>query len=297
MTTQADPAARARAAQRSPRIVVGVDGSEHNQAAVQWACAEAKELDAELVLTAACPLYPNAPGAWAVDLSIQEFEDSTRASLTEMRERLSTTVKTISTHVRTDGAVPTLLSMADDADLVVLGQRGVGATRRIMVGSTSIGVAGRSPVPVVVVPDSWTGPRVAAGPVVVGVFLTDDPQKQRDGEVLEFAFARAARLRAPLVAVAALEKPRHGGVADATDALPAFLQPWTRRYPDVDVEARVTSDSPTAAVLEAAPDARMVVLGRHTRARHFGGFALGSTARSVLRHAPCPVAVIPLATD
>ncbi|MGZ4482837.1 MAG: universal stress protein [Nocardioidaceae bacterium] len=86
-------------------------------------------------------------------------------------------------------------------------------------------------------------------------------------------------------------------MADATDALPAFLQPWTRRYPDVDVEARVTSDSPTAAVLEAAPDARMVVLGRHTRARHFGGFALGSTARSVLRHAPCPVAVIPLATD
>ncbi|MGZ4469596.1 MAG: universal stress protein [Nocardioidaceae bacterium] len=49
--------------------------------------------------------------------------------------------------------------------------------------------------------------------------------------------------------------------------------------------------------MEAAPDARMVVLGRHTRARHFGGFALGSTARSVLRHAPCPVAVIPLATD
>ena len=56
---------------------------------------------------------------------------------------------------------------------------------------------------------------------------------------------------------------------------------------------RVTaSPSTAAAILEAAEEAQLVVLGRHP-AGVFGGFAFGSVARAVLHYAETPVMVVP----
>jgi nucleotide-binding universal stress UspA family protein len=46
------------------------------------------------------------------------------------------------------------------------------------------------------------------------------------------------------------------------------------------------------AVLDAAEQAQLVVLGRHTDGR-LGGFAFGSVTRAVLHYAECPVMVAP----
>ena len=60
----------------------------------------------------------------------------------------------------------------------------------------------------------------------------------------------------------------------------------------VDVQGRVIEGSnPGQVLVRAAREASMLVVGTHHR--HGLGFLLGSTAASCVRHATCPVMVIP----
>ena len=60
---------------------------------------------------------------------------------------------------------------------------------------------------------------------------------------------------------------------------------------DMDIKGMLVRESPTAALLDAAKDADLLVVG----SRGHGGFAgllLGSTSSQVAHHAPCPVLVV-----
>jgi nucleotide-binding universal stress UspA family protein len=59
------------------------------------------------------------------------------------------------------------------------------------------------------------------------------------------------------------------------------------------VEARVVHDGPAAAILDAARDADLVVVGSRGRGG-FAGLLLGSVSQQVVHHAACPVVVIPV---
>jgi nucleotide-binding universal stress UspA family protein len=66
---------------------------------------------------------------------------------------------------------------------------------------------------------------------------------------------------------------------------------WQEKYPDVTIRRAVTMASPTAALLDHADDAQLVVVG----SRGHGGFAglvVGSTSRALIYHAPCPLLVV-----
>ncbi|MFD6951306.1 MULTISPECIES: universal stress protein [unclassified Nocardiopsis] len=74
------------------------------------------------------------------------------------------------------------------------------------------------------------------------------------------------------------------------ESLERALGPWRTRYPAVDVHTEVVEGRPVPALVEAAKEARLVVVGasgRHGLPR----FALGSTAHSMLHRSPCPVTV------
>ena len=58
------------------------------------------------------------------------------------------------------------------------------------------------------------------------------------------------------------------------------------------VESQLAAGGAASAILEAAKDATLVVVG--TRGlRGMKGWLLGSTSRQVVHHAPCPVVVVP----
>jgi nucleotide-binding universal stress UspA family protein len=71
--------------------------------------------------------------------------------------------------VVTGSPVEVILAAAADARLVVMGKRGLGVFARVIVGSTSIAVAGRAKAPVVIVPEDWTREDHRDGPVVLGI--------------------------------------------------------------------------------------------------------------------------------
>ncbi len=291
---------------KSPRgefdtIVVGVDGSERNQAAVAWACHEADEMKKELVLVAGndgLPMPLPMP-RFSADYTIDYSEDQTRQMLNRVRSRLEADApgRTATIVVESGKPADIILGATEKADLVVVGKRGLGAVKRVLVGSTSIAVAGRSRVPVVVVPDQWVQASRATSPIVVGV-----DTESRDEDVLEFAFRRARELSVPLIAVHAWQIPQlytwsPEDIARwkdlASKDLDAKLKPVADRHAEVEVVRLPQQGNPAMALLDAGEITQLVVLGRHTGPAHPGGFAFASTARGVLHYSTCPVVVVP----
>jgi nucleotide-binding universal stress UspA family protein len=183
-----------------------------------------------------------------------------------------------------------LLQHAEQARLLVVGKRGKGVIPRLLVGSTAVAVAGRAPVPVVVVPTDWRQEDHATEPIVVG--LDPDPAHHR---LLHLAFRRAERLGVPLVIVHGKEV--HDDAPDVSEHFAEEVRRWRERFPQVEVRSYVTDHQPAMALLdEAESGAQMVVLGRR-QAHRFDGFGFGSVTRAVLHYAEVPVLVVPVDGD
>jgi nucleotide-binding universal stress UspA family protein len=289
---------RSNVSTKAASIVVGVDGSERNQAAVLWASHEAEDTGQALVLASAVTGSNEPLAAYAASHGVENAQDETRRMLQNLRDRLTSQHHDeIGVLIGVGSAAHAILVAAEHATMVVVGKRGVGAVKRMLVGSTSIAVAGRSPVPVVVVPDRWVHATRATAPIVVGV----DPDGRNDAAV-GFAFARADAAGVPLIAVSAWQIPAAYAWApddidhwrDVAEAdLVARLESCQRRYPEVEVVKLVQRGQTASVVLDASEIAQMIVLGRHTGPDHFGGLSFSSTARGVLHYADCPVAVVP----
>src|SRR5262249_41939996 len=66
---------------------------------------------------------------------------------------------------------------------------------------------------------------------------------------------------------------------------------WDKEYPEVAVHLQITERAARAALLSAAHQAQMLVLG----SRGWGGvrgMTLGSVSHALLHHAPCPVCIV-----
>ncbi len=278
-------------------IVVAVDGSEGSRSALAWAAAEATRVGADVRLLAIAdenPLSPRFP--------VLLNRSHARKVLDGLVESVAGAVpeEQLSTEVHEGDATTALLDHLDHGRMLVVGKRGLGVIPRMLVGSTSLAVAGRSPVPVAVVPTGWHPDDHTSGPVVLGV----DPS--RTGKhLLHLAFRRAERLGVPLVAVHGWEAPSSLWTdspvdeweREAHEQFQEVLEPWRLRFAEVELRTVVSSHHPAIAVLdEAEKGAQVVVLGRHASSR-FTGFVFGSVTRAVLHYSEVPVLVVPTDED
>jgi nucleotide-binding universal stress UspA family protein len=138
-------------------IVVGVDGSESSRAALRFALAEAR-LRAVPVRAVAVWHVPIAvyEGAYATpDTSLlDELRDQTAEALNDAVEGAGDAARGVSleTVVREGQPATVLLDEAADADLLVVGSRGLGGFRGLLLGSVGQQCAHHAPCPVVIVP-------------------------------------------------------------------------------------------------------------------------------------------------
>ena len=72
----------------------------------------------------------------------------------------------------------------------------------------------------------------------------------------------------------------------------AMVQPIVPRYPTVTVVERVIGGSPGKDLARVSAGAELLVVGARGRGG-FAGMLLGSVSHSMMRHAPCPVVVVP----
>ena len=142
-------------------ILVGVDGSPESDRAAAFSTILAKQLDAEIVAAHAVGLLD----VWFERPKAGD-EHNSHAHVTALMEgRWTDSFRRLGIRPRVvllDGPpARVLLELADqiDADLIVVGSRGVGQAELLALGDTSTKLAHRSARPVLIVP----APRNAAG--------------------------------------------------------------------------------------------------------------------------------------
>ena len=142
-----------------PGIIVGIDGSDHSRHALEWAVREAAVRHAPLtVFTAqqAAVGYWGSPVLYPGDEDLAEQGRKTAQEETDsVLEKIGSESRPSSVTVRAVTGLPAeaLLEAAADADMIVVGSRGAGGFKRLLMGSVSTQVTHHAGCPVVVIPD------------------------------------------------------------------------------------------------------------------------------------------------
>lgn len=282
------------------RIVVGFDGSEASRTAAIWAANEAITQGRGLTLAHAV-LPPVAAGGLGIGLPpnlglVDDLKAQAERELAALADELPGT--DIEVRVAIGSPSGLLLEASEQAHMLVIGSRGQGGFAGLLLGSVGTQVAAHAECPTVVMRGK---PRDAQS-IVVGV--DGSPNSE---QALAFGFDLASRHGWELIAVHAWEVPSYdiivapvgeipiplSDVADEEVRLAAeVLAGFRTDYPDVRVHEHLIRSSPVDALLDAATDAAMIVVGTRGRGPTLGA-VLGSVSNGVLHKSHIPVAVVP----
>ncbi|MFD4975678.1 universal stress protein [Streptomyces sp. NPDC058424] len=294
-------------------VIVGVDGSAESLAAVEWAAREAVRRDRPLRLVHARNWTrshtesesANAAQRHVARRTLRQAEEHIRGSVPDVRL----------TDEQVEGpATAALLKATEQAELLVLGSRGLSGFTGVLVGSVAQGVVATAPRPVVLVrageeaedehfpaDDGSPSTRTGFRDVVLGIDLADACD-----EVIEFAF-EAARLRhARLRVVYAWQPPSAislgpgdiGLINDPAQAeewrnfLSTLLRVWRDKYPGTEVLETVVEGKASTVLVRAASAASLLVVGRRLSERPTVP-RIGPVTHAAVHHVRCPLAVVP----
>lgn len=134
------------------RVVVGLDGSDGARAALRWAVAEADQWKAPLVVVWAWEFSPLLVATDA-PVALDDLEDANRHVLTTVltEELGAERAERVDTRLVEDVPVNALLATATERDLLVVGSRGRGGFKGLLLGSVSQQLVHHAVCPVVIV--------------------------------------------------------------------------------------------------------------------------------------------------
>lgn len=285
-------------------VVVGVDGSAASTGAVAYAAhtAATRRIPLLLVTSYTMPAAMFAEGMVPPQPVYDELE---RECLPIIESAKATALK-VAPEIQVGHAVvegnpaQVLIDYSRKAKLIVLGSRGLGGIKGMVLGSVSAAVASHAFCPVVVTRTDTDSPD-STGPVVVGIDGSEISAKATDWAFAE-ASARGAELiavhtwmdmqvQASLAGLSAAQQQWQVVEEEQNALLGQRLAGWSERFPDVKVTKVVTRDRPVRALADASEGAQLLVVGSHGRGG-FKGMLLGSTSRALLQAAPCPMMVV-----
>lgn len=139
-------------------IVVGVDGSAHSRKALDWAVREAGIRHVVLTVLTVHQAVAGYSGS-AVDYPgdkalVEKTREAAQQETDEVLRALGDAPRPESVTVVARNGFPTeeILNAAANADMVVVGSRGAGGFKQLLMGSVSSQVAHHAHCPVVVIP-------------------------------------------------------------------------------------------------------------------------------------------------
>lgn len=280
------------------RIVVGVDGSEDGARALTYAARTALARDSELVIAHAVDDAVLA-GAWGVIYDPTLLQQAGEAIVAEAEEQArghGLPSERIHSDVVLGNPAGVLAKMSEQADLVVVGRRSVGGLERLFVGSTSVGVAGGSHCPVIMVSAATHLERTDTLKRI-GVGLEPRP----DGcKALDLAFVEAERRGAEVEVVHAWQPPTVGlfgrsvpserleelHQSDAT-AVAELVEKAHAAHPATPVTITEVVAHPVDTLVERSGEFDLLFLG--VRGQRHG---VGAVVRGVMAHSRCPLQLV-----
>lgn len=133
------------------RVVVGPDGSAESRLALEWAVAEARLRDGEVRAVTAWDFPAVAVGMEGLIRDPDVFPQAARHIRKQALGRVESGDVAVTGEVVQGNAVSVLLRAAADADLLVVGSRGLGGFTGLLLGSVSTQLVHHAPCPVLVV--------------------------------------------------------------------------------------------------------------------------------------------------
>jgi nucleotide-binding universal stress UspA family protein len=271
-------------------ILVGYDGSPDADLALEWA-AQTALLERRAVSVAIIDDPGALPGvAWMPEDYWIQIEQQASRLLDKAGLEDGDVIR------RHGAVVPTLIALAHDASLVVLGSRGHSRVGEILIGSVSQHLAGHAPCPVAVI-------RPTESPDVSRIVVGLDGSRSSEA-ALTFACRRAHVTGEKVSAVRAARfgPVRLDWLGDLPPSLGTFLEEEEQElaqsmvdavaaHPDVTIESEFITRRPAQALVDTSRDASLVVTGSRGR-NAFAGMLLGSVSHEVLHRAHCPVLVM-----
>ncbi|NNG19366.1 universal stress protein [Naumannella sp. ID2617S] len=283
------------------RIVVGVDGSEDGDRAIDYGVRAALSSGVDLLLAHAVDDAVLA-GAWGVVYDPGLLQDAGQEAAEAARQHaiaMGIAEDRVHSEIFMGNPAAVLTRLSEHAQLIVVGRRAMSGLERLFVGSTSVGVAASAHCPVIMVSAASHKPRTGdLGVVGVGVDAED-----RCTDALQFAYAEAARRGARLEVVHAFELPtgffadrqdvgarRESALAAATQGVEQLLQPLRAAHPEVEVNVDIVNAHPVNELTRRSGHYDLLVLGVHGFA--FPGLAPGATIRAIMAHGMCPLGLV-----
>jgi nucleotide-binding universal stress UspA family protein len=287
-------------------VVVGADGSPSSRVAVRWAAHEAamRHVPLTVVHVAASLSVAASTLAWPAGrvpeevLEIQENES--RRIIAEAIKVAEDSAEggdrpEISSELFFGGAVPTLVDLSKESQMVVVGCHGRTGQHRRLLGSVSTGLIHHAHCPVAVIHDEIPSSLQSAQlPVLVGIDGSR-ASESATGIAFDEASWRGVDLLAlhvwtdaDMSTVFGVEPSVVQSAAEKT--LAESLAGWQERYPEVTVHRLVEFEQPARHLLDQSERAQLVVVGSHGRGG-FAGMLLGSVSTAVAQEARVPVII------
>ena len=268
------------------RILFATDGSEYSMGAQRAAIALTKRCHGELHIMSIMLTTQDLEGVGTQNMR-QEREKEVQARLDKAAQAALAEGVNCTTHlVYGENPQHEIVNTAAEinADLAVLGRRGVRGLARSMVGHATAYVAGNAPCNVLVVP---------RGVALKGNGILVATDGSRHGDAAAWAAGLLAqRFNVPLMALSVIsphhnEQRRHEGVLAVERTKAAFADRG------VTVVGIVAEGRPDQVIVEEArkADADMIVVGTHGRTG-IDRLLMGSITERVIGFADRPVLVV-----
>lgn len=295
----------------SAKVVVGIDGSDHSRAALEWAVVEAarRRNPLRIVHALGMPLIVSAYSGPIRFEPTEEISEQSTGVLSDAEKRAralqpSVEIETVSA---VEEAPLALVRQVHPYDLLVVGTRGLGTFASAFVGSVSVRVSAQAPCPVVVVPaDDENEPvSTALDRIVVGV--DGSPSSQRAlGQAASLAEESGAEIVVvhswevpfpydPMAMTAAGYQPQDNVFDQQSEQLvsQAIADLMDERNgAGFEVSVVRSQSNPVEALLDAAEGADAIVVGSRGRGT-VRGLLLGSISQGLLHRSRIPVVVLP----
>ncbi|XMN04566.1 universal stress protein [Streptomyces griseobrunneus] len=269
-------------------VVVGTDGSRVATHALDQAAGEAHRRQVPLEIVHAWPWG----GAYEpLDDDPQDILAKAAQHVTDRSPGLQVTTTAVP-----DDAAEVLVQRSRTAALTVVGTRGNGGFKGLLLGSVSLRVAAHCRSPLLIVRHEPAPQPISSPPtVVVGL------RGEEDDPAAAFAFAEALRRNANLSIVHAWTYNRndrtHGDRASRArqEELTAarVVKALHRENPFVQLDSRSVRGAPAQTLIDASTTSAVVVIAAHHRKSGLG-LQLGPVTHALLHHASCHVALVPV---
>jgi len=287
-------------------IVVGVDGSESSDRALAWAIDRAAVERGAVTLAHAIHWVTPAYTDVAIDYPAEARSSMLaggRKLLEQARKQVLAKSPDLEVHEVLEFLDPRelLQQLSRDAEMLVLGSRGRGHIRSLLLGSVGVALVRHAHCPVVIHRPGAEGTELNG--IVVGVEASEESRT-----LLEFAYREASLRDLPLTVLHCFWDVQAGiapsgviyeSISDLDEeraALAESMAGMSEKYPNLKVTSRMARGLPYEVLAHLGRQMNLIVVGAQQASR-VSQMYFGSVSVALVERATCPVAVVPVSAS